>query len=363
MVFRKLARSEIKEFYPADVKRFRFTNSKYFVSKEVIVNGDKVALFLEFLIDGTVDLYSFDNGISPRFFIQKNDGETQELMIKKQRIRKEESSMSVEKFDYMSTLKSIMADSPRFFPAIDKTAFETQSLIMLVKRYNNYVSSSGSVFYEQQPPDVKITFGPLVSYNSSTLDFNHSAIFEAIDFQNSGYPSIGALMDISLPKSNRTFSFQTSVSLGQSKFYGTGINPIKPSIFEEVYYKTLNLKGKLGLKYTYPKGMVRPTLLISGNIIYFLNREGRRVEDNKDNSTIYINESYENIMAKSVYGYDIEVGIDFHFSKTMVPFISAGYSRSSGNNKGADARIFVTDTSKPLTTILKTFNINAGIYF
>jgi hypothetical protein len=186
--FKAYGKPEIKEYFPADIKGFRFTGNKYFVSKEVVVNGEKVGLFLEFLIDGNVDLYSFNNGISPRFFIQKDDGEIQELMIKQQRVKGKEASNTLEIFDYMSTLKNVMADSPRFFPVIDKTAFETESLTMLVKRYNNYVSSSGSVFYEPQPPDVKVTFAPLVSYNISTLDINHSSVYEAIGFENSGYP-------------------------------------------------------------------------------------------------------------------------------------------------------------------------------
>jgi hypothetical protein len=358
--FKARGSSVVKEYFPADIKGFRFTDSKFFVSKEVVVNGEKVRLFLEFLIDGTADLYSFNNGVNPRFFIQKSDGEITELMIKKERVKGEESSLVHEKYDYMSTLKSVMADCPRFFSAIDKTALETQSLIMLVKRYNNYVSSSRSVFYEPQPPDVKVTWAPFVSYNISTLDFNHSALFEAIDFQNSEYPSIGVLMNISLPKSNRTMSFQGSAELGQSKFHGTGLNPFNTSVFEEVYYKTLNLKGKLGMKYTYPKGMIRPTLLIGGNIIYFLKRDGRRVADSKENMTIYIEETYENIMANGVYGYNIELGIDFHFSKKVVPFISAGYISSSGNRKGSETRIF---SPSAITTIIKTFNINAGIYF
>jgi hypothetical protein len=170
-------------------------------------------------------------------------------------------------------------------------------------------------------------------------------------------------LNISLPKSTRTLSFQASAELGKSKFYGTGLNPYNTSVFEEVYYKTFNLKGKLGLKYTYPKGMIRPTLLIGGNIIYFLKREGRRVADNVESTTIYINESYENIMAKAVYGYDVELGIDFHFSKKIVPFFSAGYMSSSGNNKGPEARTFISDSSKAIKTFIKTFNINAGIYF
>jgi hypothetical protein len=369
--FKVNEKSEVKEYIPTDIKGFRFTDSKYFISKNVVVNGEKISLFLEFLIHGIVDLYSFDNGSHPRFFIQKSDGEIMELLINKERVKNETASVSHEKFEYMSTLKSVMADSPRFFTAIDKTAFETQSLLMLVKRYNDYVSSSGSVFYEKQPPDIKVTIVPFVSLNSSTLSFEHSPIYGAIDFQNSTYPSVGILLNAALPRSNRTLSFQASAEVGKSKYYGTGIikyyltgdYPVNTSLFEEVYYQTVNLKSKLGLKYTYPKGKFRPTFLIGGNILYLLSKDGRRVEDSDEITTIYINESNENIMSIFQYGYDLELGIDCHISSKIVPFLSIGYTYSTGNNKSNEARIFLDNTEKALTTITKTFNINAGIYF
>ncbi len=362
--FKEYGKPEIKEYFPAEIKGFRFNGSKFFVSREVVVNGEKVALFLEFLIDGNVDLYSFNNGTTPRFFIQKDDGEIRELFISKKRVKNEQSSLTTENFDYMSTLKTIMADSPRFFTAIGKTAFDTQSLIMLVKRYNNYISSSGSVFYEPQPPDVKVIFGSFVSYNISTMGMSSSPLFETIDFQNSGYPSIGVLANTYLLKSNRTFSLQASAELGQSKFYGTGIyTPYYTPIFEEVYYKTLNLKGKLGLKFTYPKGMIRPTLLAGGNIIYLLKKDGRRVTDNTQNTTIFIDEVNENFMPNYLFGYNVELGVDCHLSSKIIPFLSMGYTYSSGNNKSEKALQFVDKNAKELTTTIKTFYINAGIYF
>ncbi len=360
--FRKQARSETQVFLPADIKRFRFTEGKYFISKEVPVNGEKVALFLEFLVDGTVDLYSFNNGVNPRFFIQKSGGEIFELLVGKESVKGGSSTISRETYEYMNTLKSVMNDSPQFFPAIDKTAFDTQSLMMLVKRYDNYVSSRKAVFYEKQPPDVKLRVAPFYSFNSSLLEFNQSPIYGAIDFQRSNYSSFGLLLDASLPKSNNFLSFQFSAELGKNNFYGNGINPINPLIFEEVYFQTVNLKGKLGIKFTYPKGIFRPNLLIGGDMIYLLKRDGRRVEDITQGSTIVINEKNENIMAKNQYGYDIELGVDCHLSSPVIPFLSIGFSSLTGNNKDQEARLLVNG-DKPLTTIFKTFNINAGIYF
>jgi hypothetical protein len=361
--FKANEKSEIKEFSPTDVKGFRFKDSKYFISKDVIVNGEKIALFLEFLIDGTADLYSFNNGTSPRFFIQKSDGEITELVIKKERLKNETTSVSHEKYEYMSTLKTVLADCPRLFPAIDKTAFETQSLLMVVKRYNDYVSSSKSVFYEKQPPDVKISIAPFISANSSLLSFDRSVLYQALDFKRTNYASIGMQINASLPKSTNTLSFLGTLELGKSHFYGNGIHPLNPMDYEEVNLNIIYLKSKIGLKYTYPKGKFRPNVMIGGNIIRLLEKDGKRVEHATEGSTIIIHQSSENIMNKTLYGFNLDLGVDWHLSSSLIPFASIGFSSSSGNNKGEETRLYVINSTTAITTILKTITFSVGLYF
>ena len=361
-VFKKSPATVVKEFKPFDIQGYRFNESKYYVSKTVVVNGARTNLFLEFLVHGTADLYSYNDGKAPYFYIQKSGQKIVELTIDKELVINDKTSYLREKNDYIDRLKFVLADCPRFFPMIERTALDAQSLMMLIKRYNNYVSSEKSVFYEKQEPDVKVKIAPFFSMNSSSLTFDHSPLYGAIDYQKSNYPTIGLLLNTSLPRSNRTISFQVSAEVGKSNFYGTGIHPLNPLLFEEDYLHITTLKGKAGIKYTYPRGTFRPTLMIGGNILYLLNKEGRRVEDMKELSTIFINEVRENIMAKSLYGYDLEFGIDCHLSSRIIPFFSIGYTSSTGNNKGAETRLY-SDNNKPLTTILKTFNINAGLYF
>jgi len=87
------------------------------------------------------------------------------------------------------------------------------------------------------------------------------------------YPSIGLLLNTSLPKANEKLSFQVSGEFGKGYFYGTGVNS-RNDAFEEVHLHTSILKGKAGLKYTYPKGKIRPTLMIGGTILKLFNIDG-----------------------------------------------------------------------------------------
>jgi opacity protein-like surface antigen len=362
--FKKSGAAVVKEYKPFDIQGYRFTNSKYYISKTVVVNGARINLFLEFLIHGTADLYSFNDGKTSYFFIQKSGQKIYELIVKKDLVKRGESSYSHETNEYVNTLKRVLADCPRFFPTIDNTAYEAQSLMMLLKRYNDYVSSEKSVFYEKQPPDVKLKLAPFFSVNSSNVSFEHSAMYEALDFQRSTYATIGLLLNTSLPKSNRWFSFQTSIEVGKNLFYGDGVNPTNSLRFEEVYIQDINIIGKAGFKFTYPQGKFRPTLMIGGNMLYALKRDGIRVEDSQNGSTIAINEGSENVIAKALYGMNFNLGIDYHVSSKIIPFISIGYCTFSGTNKNMGQIRVVTDGPDiSLNTFIKTFNINAGLYF
>lgn len=362
-VFKVGETSVVKEYKPFDIQGYRFKDSKYYVSKTVLVDGAKVHLFLEFLVHGTADLYSYNDGKTSYFFIQRSGQKIVELVVRKVLSKNDRSSYLRERNEYIDTLKFVLADSPRFFPIINKTALDAPSLMMLIKRYNNYVSSEKAVFYEKQPPDVKLTIAPFISVNSSSLTFDHSELYEALNFKQTNYASIGLQLNASLPKSSRTLSFQGSAELGKSHFYGSAIHPLNPLMFEEVNLQITTLKGKVGLKYTYPKGKFRPNIMIGGNILYLLKKEGNRVEDLKEISTIFMSQSNENIMNKALYGFNLDLGVDYHLSSSLVPFVSIGYSSSTGNNKGEETRLFIRNSYTSITTILKTININAGIYF
>ena len=362
-VFKVSEASLVKEYKPFDIQGYRFKDSKYYVSKTVVVNSAKVQVFLEFLVHGTADLYSYNDSKTFYFFIQKSGQKIVELVVRKVLSKNDRSSYLRERNEYIDTLKFVLADSPRFFPVINRTALDAPSLMMLIKRYNNYVSSEKAVFYEKQPPDVKLTIAPFISLNSTSLTFDHSELYEALNFKQTHYASIGLQLNASLPKSSRTFSFQGSAELGKSHFYGSAVHPLNPLKFEDVNLRITTLKGKVGLKYTYPTGKFRPNIMIGGNVLFLLKKEGNRVEDLTETPIIFMTRTNENIMNKALYGFNLDLGVDYHLSSSLIPFVSIGYSSSTGNNKGEETRLFIRNSYTSITTILKTININAGIYF
>jgi hypothetical protein len=55
--FKKTEESASVVFLPEDINAYRITNSKYFVSKKVTINGIETNVFLECLISGVATIY------------------------------------------------------------------------------------------------------------------------------------------------------------------------------------------------------------------------------------------------------------------------------------------------------------------
>lgn len=367
-VYKENETSASKEYLPGQIKAYRFLESKYYVSKNISGNEIKKELFLEFLVNGIADLYYYrETNDSPHYFIEKQDGQLFELKNTEELIKNNDSpyywernEYVREKKEYIGLLKYAFADCPQLFETINNTRLDTKSLINITKKYHNYVCDGEKcIIYEKQSPVIKLRFAPYFSMNATFFNFvNSKDFYKEIKYQISSYPSIGIQMNTSLPHANEKISFQASAEIGRNYIYGNG-NYTQNDTFNEIHLHNTFLTGKGGFKYTYPTGKLRPTIMIGGNMVMILDKEGKRLQDKNENGTIYISEYEENLIADWLYGYNLDLGIDYHLSSACIPFISIGYTSSTGaNSKPASYSKF-----KPLISKFKILNINVGLYF
>ncbi len=350
--------SPIQEFLPFTIRGYRFNEGKFYVSKNIILQGKKTEVFLEFLVDGIADLYCYRDGGEPCYFIEKSDGRIYELTNKKRTVRIDGIEYVGENKKYIGLLTFAFADCQQVTPLISKAKLNDKSLIEITKKYHDYVCNGEKcVIYEKQLPAISIRIAPFISMNQSLLKIGNNPLYEQVKFKSSSYPSIGLLVNTSLPNASEKLSFQLSGEFGRSYFYGTGNYNAK---FEEVqlHVSMLTLKG--GLKYTYPVGKLRPTLVLGGNFLKLINKIGRRVEEELYSSTIYSSESKDVPVAGYLVGYHAEIGFDYRFSPSLVTFFNLGYM-SSINSKGAWGAQSLIDNDS--SSSLKTFQLNVGIYF
>jgi hypothetical protein len=265
-------------------------------------------------------------------------------------------------YSYIETLKTTFSDCPRLFREINNLWFDSEPLMYLTKKYNRFVSSEKNV-YIVKPPMVKLRLGTFVSISQSFMNYENSILYEAFDLKSTIFPSAGLLINTSFPRIMRILSFQVSGEIGKNHYYDFADNPYSSTIFEEVNLNMLIFKGKAGFKFIYPRGKLRPSLFFGGSVIHILNKDGRRLQDSFEDPVIYMEAHEENITAKDIYGYAIDLGFDYHHSKKFISFFSICTSLNTGQNNSNEIWLYRYDQVKAITTNNLTFSINAGFYF
>jgi len=359
--FKENEASVVKEFKPFGIKGYRFTDSKFYVSKTVITNSMEVKLFLEFLVNGKADLYYYFDGDNSHYFIEKSDKQIFELTNEEQHIFANGHEYIRDSKDYVGRLKNAFIDCPQIFSSIDETTLGTKSLINLTKKYHNYVCSDEKcIIYEKQFKPIKLKFAPFASMNSSSLTLSNSGLYNVIHFNSASFPTIGLQMNSTLPRANEKLSFQVSAEYGKSNFYGSGIAPYNynPGT-EQVYMHITSFTGKAGFKYTSPKGKIRPIVMVGGNVS-FLSSNVKREEFHQLNSTT--DTTNDDILPSTLYGYYVNFGIDYHYSSSLVTFFSIGYNSAIGSKSGVSP-LFVNKSNRSIPTNINTISLIAGIYF
>ena len=355
--FKESKNSAVKEFLPFSIKGYRFNVSKYYVSKKFISNYIEVPIFFEFLVDGIADLYYYNDGIDPHYFIEKAGGELFELTNDKKKVQIEGTEYIEDSKKYIGLLTFAFSDCQQIFPLINKAKLDDKSLIEITKKYHeNVCNGEKCIIYEKQVPSVRLRISPFISMNSSGWRIGNNPLYENVKFRNANYPSIGMSLNTSLPKASEKLSFQLSAEIGKSYFHGTGTYS---SEFEEVQFHVTLLSLKGGLKYTYPVGKIRPTLLIGGNLIKPVNRDGRRIGDYQYYNTIYTSETRDVPGPDFLFGYHAELGFDFIITSTFTAFVNLGYVSSMNSKSSWESQTRVDNYS---SAYLKTVQFTIGIY-
>jgi hypothetical protein len=344
--FKQSPDSKVIEFLPKDIKAFRFNDGKFYVSKKIISEKNESTVFLEFLVNGIADLYYLkEDNDEDHYFIEKSDGTMFELASKEELTNKNGKTYVHEYKKYTGLLKIAFADCPKIFPLIDQTLLEEKPLIDLTKKYHNYVCDSMKcIIYEKQISAIKITFAPFISLNTSFLNFRLMSGINPVEFNSSFYGSLGLLMNTSFPGINEKVSFQFSEEAGRSYFSSNS---------GKVDFHSLVLKTKAALKYSYPKGRLRPTIMIGGNMVNLLTSKGIRFQD--PNYTAFYKTNFN-----LNFGQNIDLGTDYYFSSALKGFFGIGYSVSNGPSLYYSSS---DNSALSFATRIRTFSINAGLYF
>jgi len=342
-----------KEYFAGDIFGYRYDEGKYYISKKIDSKELNETVFVEFLLKGISNLYYYSSTSYTAFFIESEDSELLEL--KREEIEFEKDGRVYHKIDnrYIGLLNYAFEDCPEIRKDIAKTGLNHKDLIQLTKRYHDYVCTDEScIIYEKNLPVLRIELRPQIGYSISTISFIESEL-DDVDFKPSYSPVIGLGMDFMLPRFNEKMSLLIQLSYSKEYFYGSNIKDSRLSYYENEYYhfKNINLTSSAAIKYTYPKGHIRPDFFIGiyGNTI--LNNETKFVVEVIGKGIVNREEYYPDVLKKFQAGLLIGGGVEYEIFNKFRSFCNVSFLHGASQ--------YTIDKWTKFTT----FNISTGLIF
>lgn len=225
---------ESKIYKPGDILGFRFNNSKFFSSKDIITDNQEQKVFIEWLIKGRASLLSFSGSVPyTKYFILAEDGTISELLNTTAQIVQENVVYERKKKEYISTLMYSFRDCQSLQPKINSASFNSKSLINITKQYHELTcKEEDCVIFEEKDRKMKVDWGIYTAFLNSNLKINNG---DAEKMYPANSVGVGIALNITnLPGLSPKFSLK-----------------INPAFFSSMYrYDTSNVAAlKTALQY------------------------------------------------------------------------------------------------------------------
>lgn len=205
-------------YYPKDIQAFRFVDSKYFESIEILVDSIPQLVFMEWLILGRASILSYSkSGAVVKYYLKLDDGNLYELKNTKEIVQKKTTtsataSYEIEKKEYRGILMYYLKDCPSLRSNIEYTDLSGNSLIKIAKEYHEKTCEPGEecIIFENKSRKILVDIGLVLSLINSKFNLNNG-IPENVN--NAIAPGYGLSFSFSnLPIISPNFFLRTGIS-------------------------------------------------------------------------------------------------------------------------------------------------------
>lgn len=246
----------ITDYNPSTLAAYRFKDSKYFISK--VINGKKA--FLEFLINGQVNVYYLRDEQGDHYFLEKEGIGISEIPNNISYIYRDEKKYLLDTKKHIGMLSIYMNDAPNFSSKIAKiTKPEHKNLIQLAEEYHNSVCfDKKCIIYEKQQTGIKVSFEALSGVVKYT---NNDAVLDNFYWQN------GVFAHFWLPRINEKIYFKIGFLHAHATYVdGESFNHLKPQAhFGYIASKTYRIRPTASI------GLLAPSY--SGGLMIRVNQK------------------------------------------------------------------------------------------
>lgn len=286
--FRLNMDGEIQEFNPMDILGYRIDDSEFFISKNIEGLKGENLKFLEFLINGKVNIYHLKENES-RFFVEK-EGKIYELQNTNKNIKDGEFVYQKENKEYIGILSYLLNDADMLFE-IYESKLNSKSLVQIAKKYHEKVCTSEQcIIYERNKKPVQINFGihtgiSLNKFNfgsTTTSDYRMSIMLGCrFEFENTfeWAEKTNLIIDINYQKYSNyqlresEISFGSNITYDNRDYYITNNKSIYSGIQNlDVNINTHALKIPIIVNYNFSTEKLKPYIGIGVSTKYIISQ-------------------------------------------------------------------------------------------
>lgn len=210
--------SKVEKKIPDEIKLYRLSNGKYYVTKDYETKGIKTKVFMEYLLQGKVDIYYFRDNSGDHYFIEK-EGEGRMIELSETpEIYNPDYKIGIYNKPslYKGKLNSLLSDCDKIKPFVEQSKIDHESLISLGKTYHDFMCNDYEcIIYSKGliKPHVQYEFVSKVSLDK--FNFGNKLI---TDMGKS--IALGVNFDIqNISVSNDKFSLKTGILLERNFNY------------------------------------------------------------------------------------------------------------------------------------------------
>ena len=359
--FRETEAGQTTDYTPSDIVAYRFTDSKFYVSKDIGSADAPKLVFLEYLVNGLAKLYYYrDDNTSDIYFIEK-EGQFHELKIDKKEIEVDRKTGIKTVKSYIGVLKATL-NVWEMSNEIDKADLNHSSLVNIAKNYHQYVCTDGSecIVYEKKKPFMAIRIGPVVGADLSVFKLKMDLGYEDDVHKCNPLPStklsVGLNLNFWIPQLNEKLFLYGQAMYSKYYFFDAYESSQRAT---DSHIRSNVMRIGLGIKYEYPKGKWRPTLSTGAAIVWMPDGNIKEITDTYTYEVIRHSTVNYKFPTKFMNGFEIVPGVHYYIAKERIIFLQVQYLQCYNRREFN----YISKVFQSFRLSERSIGLSAGIYF
>jgi len=282
--FRVNANDPVQTFAPSEIFGYRiYPDGKFFVSRTIEINGEERLSFVEFLVQGMLDLFYYFDFESRQsfFFFAGDDRETLSLTRQIIDVNWDDSSTFVRRNErvyrridnqFDTWIRSYFYQHPEIAQHPQRFEFNQATMIEIARTYHELTCPIGSecIVFENLRPDrtdINVRISPYVSLENYIFTYG-------ISNGNVFVPSLGATFYFVYPQLSNNFGLFLDFSISRINSMVNdieyGMRWVVYNVYRDIDFEVFPVTGRVGLKYFRTMGRFTPTAKAGFSFRYFL---------------------------------------------------------------------------------------------